>query len=167
MSGTVRSCGLQRNPASLTRAATSSGSGDGGDCAAASHASSRAAAFSLAGMVKPCCHTVERCRGAGDGLRASNQRRALVHKRRRHLTLPTLSDGVAWLGSTLQLGCADPDTGTLRVQVSVFSRHGIAGAEISGLAALHGKIYAIHNGLNGGPAHALIMVRPPAKCFGD
>lgn len=101
------------------------------------------------------------------GLEALDAESGVGHSGGGTLTLPTLSDGVAWLGSTLQLGCADPDTGTLRAPLPVFSRHGIAGAEISGLAALHGKVYAVYNGLNGGPANALIVMSPPAECFGN
>ncbi len=83
------------------------------------------------------------------------------------LTFPSVSDGVAWLGSTGQLGCANPDTGTLRARVPVGTRNGVVIAGISGLVVLHGKVYAVYQGINGGPSNALIVMTPPAKCFGN
>ena len=83
------------------------------------------------------------------------------------LTFSSVSGGVAWLGSADQLGCADPDTGTLRARVPVGSSHGMVIAAISGLAALDGKVFAVYNGINGGPANALIVMTPPSKCFGN
>jgi streptogramin lyase len=83
------------------------------------------------------------------------------------LTLPSISNGVAWLGSTDELGCADPDTGTVRARVPIGTKHGLTIAAISGLAVLNGKVYAAYNGINGGPANALIVMTPPAKCFGS
>jgi hypothetical protein len=101
------------------------------------------------------------------GHEALNSESGVGHSGGGTLTFPSISDGVAWLGSTDELGCADPDTGALRAHLPVGSRHGLVSAEISGLTVLDGKVFAVYNGINGGPANALIVMRPPAKCFSD
>ena len=82
-------------------------------------------------------------------------------------TTPSVSGRVVWLGGYVSLGCADPDTGALRAQVPVGTdKRGDVIASISGLTVLNQKVYAVYSGVNGGPKSALIVMTPPAKCFG-
>jgi DNA-binding beta-propeller fold protein YncE len=84
------------------------------------------------------------------------------------LTRPAFSDGAVWLGSYGTLGCADPGTGAIRARVPVGTdKRGDVIAGVSGLAALGGKVYAVYSGVNGGPESALIVMTPPAACFGN
>lgn len=79
---------------------------------------------------------------------------------------PTVSGNVVWLGGYGALGCGDPATGRLRARVPVADgRNAIANASISDLTVLGGKLYAVYTDI-GGPATALIVMTPPADCFG-
>ncbi|MBE7190176.1 hypothetical protein, partial [Jatrophihabitans endophyticus] len=71
-----------------------------------------------------------------------------------------LSDGVAWAGGSDALACVDPSTGTVAARVDL----GGDRADISGLSALGGRLYADYDGTNGDPTHALIEMTPPRAC---
>lgn len=81
--------------------------------------------------------------------------------------LPAMSAGVAWLGGSRELGCADPDSGALRADAPVGSSpNGSTPGYISGMAALNGKVYAIFSGsVHGRDETALIEMTPPHACL--
>jgi PQQ-like domain len=85
-------------------------------------------------------------RGAGGGL----------------ISLPSVADGVIWIGGTHTLACADPDTGKVRASGTVPADHGTA-EYFGSVAYAGGHAYAYYVDTQSG-LQGVATVNPPASC---
>lgn len=79
---------------------------------------------------------------------------------------PTVNGGVAWLGGDREIGCADPDTGTIRASTAVGTRFGDVIGNVSSPTLIGHTLFAVFDDLNANRT-VLITMRPPAACFTD